>query len=187
MQLRDYYEATIWEKLTDKGWLHSYIDQYYSDKFSSLKETPLIMLELGVSRAQSIKLWAEWFENAFIYGIDTNPDSIHRMKDIPRTKGFCADGYNMDMVNKFDDGFFDIIIEDGPHSLESQVFAVKNWSKKLRKNKFMVIEDIQYISHAETLIKEIPHDTNFQFAFRVFDLRHVKNRYDDIILEITRI
>lgn len=183
MDLKEYYYQSTVRKITDKGWQHGYMDYYYSDKFSCIKEKPLIMLELGVQFGQSIKLWSEWFDNAFIYGIDISEESILKIADIPRTKGFVADGFSEKTVSKFEDDFFDIIIEDGPHTLDSQIFAVKYWTKKLKKNGFMVVEDIQDISHVDTLISKIP--PNYQF--KIFDLRSTKNRYDDIILEITKL
>jgi SAM-dependent methyltransferase len=178
MTLKDYY----FDQTTDKGWLHGYIECYYSDKFSPLREKPIIMLELGVYRGKSIQLWNGWFKNAFIYGIDVSEESIKKIENIPSVKGFLGDGYTMDMVNKFDDDFFDFIIEDGPHTLDSQIFAVKNWTRKLKKNGTLIIEDIQDISHVGILIGNIPSG----YAYKSIDMRSVKNRYDDIILEITK-
>lgn len=183
MDLTQYYYLDTITKITDKGWHHGYIEHYYNFKFTNLKIKPMAMLELGVHQGQSIRLWSEWFENTFIYGIDINLESIKKIENFHMVKGIVGDGYTSEMVDKFDDGFFDIIIEDGPHTLDSQIFAAKNWVKKLKKNGFMVIEDIQDISHVEIIINSIPPN----YAFKSFDLRSTKNRYDDIILEITKL
>lgn len=187
MDLKDYYYLDSIKRVTDKGWSHSYIEYYYSHKFTPLKSKPLVMLELGVHYGNSTRLWNEWFENAFIYGIDISDDSIKRIENMRMVKGIVGDGYTIDMVNKFDDEFFDIIIEDGPHTLESQIFAVNNWGKKIKKNGTLIIEDIQEIGHVNILMEHIENNLDVKFYYKVFDLRSIKNRYDDIILELIRI
>lgn len=183
MELKEYYFLDSIKKITDKGWCHGYIEHYYTYKFSDLKNKPMVMLELGVDYGQSIKLWSEWFENTFIYGIDINSESIRKIENLRMVKGIVGDGYTNEMVDKFDDNFFDIIIEDGPHTLNSQIFAAKNWVKKLKKNGFLIIEDIQEEAHVKLLVEAIPPN----YAYRAIDLRSTKNRYDDLILEITKL
>ena len=48
----------------------------------------------------------------------------------------------------------------------------------IRKNGILVIEDISKIEYAHELKKIIPEN----YISEVIDLRHVKNRYDDIML-----
>jgi len=54
---------------TDKNTLHSYLD-IYQTLFNNKKNTAKNILEIGIYRGGSIKLWSEFFINAKIYGID---------------------------------------------------------------------------------------------------------------------
>ena len=57
---------------TDKDSTHSYLDLY--DKLLlKRKETSFNILEIRVYIGGSIRLWADYFTNATIYGLDTMP------------------------------------------------------------------------------------------------------------------
>lgn len=170
---------------TDKGTIHSYIENYYSKKFTPLKNNKINLLEIGIFQAHSIKLWKDWFVNGSIYCIDTHQEFIDLANNIPDTKCFLGDAYNQDMLDKFDDNFFDIIIDDGPHTLDSQEFSVAKWSKKLKKNGVLIIEDVRSLGYIDSLIKAIPNNTEFQY--KVFNFISSKKRSDDIIFEVTKI
>ena len=185
MSLANLYYWDSIKKISDKGYIHSYIDHYYTHKFANLKEKPLVLLEIGIHYAQSIQLWRDWFKNGFIYCVDVDPVAVEKASIIPGVKSFNGDAFSKSVLDMFDDNFFDIIIEDGPHTLETQLFAVSNWSKKLKKNGTLIIEDIQSIDWIDPLIKAIPNEQG-EYRHMYFDLRPVKNRYDDIILEITK-
>ena len=188
MNLSTYYYFDWVEKISDKGTDHSYIQNYYCNKFTPLKYNPIVMLEIGVYKGQSLRLWKEWFTNGIFYCIDIDDNFIKKLqKNDPTIKSFTADAYTKEVVNKFEDNFFDIIIDDGPHTLESQLFSIKNWIKKLKVGGLLIIEDIQNFEYVDQLVASIPQNESMQFSSFYYDLRTVKNRYDDILLEITRI
>ena len=69
-------------KLTDKNTDHSYLDLYY-DLLCSKKETAKNILEVGIYRGGSIKLWHDFFDNAMIYGLDRDDiDNIYMTNEI---------------------------------------------------------------------------------------------------------
>ena len=51
---------------SDKGTTHSYIQEYYNDEFSSLKDKEFNLIEIGAAHGNSIKLWREYFSKANI-------------------------------------------------------------------------------------------------------------------------
>jgi len=177
MTLSQLYQSNLFN--TDKGTSHDYIDRYYDHIFTPLKEKEVNILEIGVFQGESIKLLKEWFSNGHIYGIDTNIDSFKTDK----VSLFQGDAYNIDMLNLFKDNFFDFIIDDGPHTLESQLYSVIYWSQKLKSGGKLIIEDIQSINHIIYLEKAVD---NNMFTFNSFDLRSYKGKYDDIIFEVTK-
>lgn len=187
MTLAEHYYFDAVKKITDKGFTHSFITEYYTHKFTNLKDNPLVLLEIGLYKGRSMELWRDWFTNAALYGIDKDIAAVDVIAHLPGVWGFNRDGYTSETVSIFGDSFFDIIIEDGPHTLDTQIFAVKNWSKKLKRGGTLIIEDIQSIDHVSTLVQNIPAEPGFNFNHMFFDYRPIKNRYDDILLEVTRL
>lgn len=183
MNLLEFYnndlETYVGNDGTDKGNLHDYIGTYYTNEFVN-RDKPINLLEIGVHRGGSIKLWLDWFINGDIYGIDVS-NGVNR--DVSRAKLLFKDAYDPSTVSEFEDNFFDYIIDDGPHSLESQIEVISLWVSKLKPNGKLIIEDIQstdWIQHLEDECK------NHNVTWKVFDTRASKERYDDIIFEVTK-
>ena len=57
--------------MTDKNTIHSYLELYQNLLFKK-KETAKNVLEIGINKGGSIKLWNDFFTNATIYGLDIN-------------------------------------------------------------------------------------------------------------------
>lgn len=169
---------------TDKGFIHDYINGYYIHEFSDKQETPINFLEIGAYRGGSIRLWLEWFKNINIVGIDTRPDYMVVPVDSPNVKIIFDNAYAQHVVDSFEDNYFDYILDDGPHSLDSQIAVVHLWLSKLKVGGKLIIEDIQDIAWVD-IIKS--HTSTLEYAnFKVVDIRNNIGRYDDIIIEITK-
>ena len=69
---------------------------------------------------------------------------------------------------------FDLIIDDGCHNLYSQIACLFSLEPYLAKGGFYVIEDVQDIDSAREMAT--------MFRGNLEDLRHVKGRYDDILV-----
>jgi hypothetical protein len=79
---------------------------------------------------------------------------------------------------------FDMILDDGPHTLESMKTYVKYYSQLLTEDGILILEDIQSWDWIDIIKAEIPQELQ-QFV-STFDLRPNKNRYDDIVLVINK-
>ena len=77
---------------------------------------------------------------------------------------------------------FDVIIDDGPHTLESMIAFLKRYSTKVRSGGLVVIEDIQSTDWLPVLMEAVPD--HLRSRTKTFDLRYVNMRYDDIVLVI---
>jgi hypothetical protein len=178
------HRLSIDKNQTDKGTKHNYIDGYYNKKFSNLKNESINLLEIGVRWGNSISLWRNYFDKAMIYGIDRdrNSTSFEVCNSLSNVKIYKADAYCKETLNIFEDSFFDVIIDDGPHRIESQIYSAKEWTAKLKVGGFLAIEDIQNPNSTGLIQSAAP--SNFESV--IYDLRKDKNRYDDIIVEITR-
>lgn len=169
---------------TDKDTTHSYID-VYQELFSPIKDSVEKVLEIGVQTGQSILLWKSYFENAVVYGLDVSPipPILTKIKDI-----ICIreNAYDTNFINKnFVNEMFDIIIDDGPHTLDSMLFFAKHYTPLLKKGGIIVIEDVQNISWVEHIRNAFPIDQ--QEHVYVLDRRHIKGRYDDILVILKKI
>lgn len=163
---------------TDKNTIHSYIDYFYESEFIKYKDKSINLLEIGMSSGGSLFLWRQYFANAKIYGLDIMDVLRPQYKNLKNTEYIINNAYDINFMNSLPN--FDIIIDDGPHSLDSQLFTLINYSKKLNPNGILIIEDIDNQNNLDILIHNIPQE--YKDKFQVFDLRSIKNRYDDIIL-----
>jgi len=173
------------EPKSDKGTLHDYIDGYYSEEFTDKKLEKLSILEIGVRRGDSLNLLSKWFINSEIIGIDNgsemNQSNIDFVNGLPNVKLFLENAYADSIINKFEDNSFDYIIDDGPHTLQTQIISIQKWLKKVKPAGKLIIEDIQSIIELNNLVLEA---SDAELLWEVYDMRDSKGRYDDIILVI---
>ena len=188
MNLLDFYINSESNEMirTDKGREHSYIEHYYNSKFKVQDRDKIYnILEIGIDFGYSLKLWHNWFTNSLIYGLDAQSLSVLRaiMLQLPRINALCTDAYTQETLDIFEDKSFDYIIEDGPHTISSQIFAAKYWSKKLKPGGTLVIEDIKNsITDYELIKRVIIQD----FTCWAYDFRTLKGLGDDFIIEVVR-
>jgi hypothetical protein len=185
MKFKEFYEKL--EPKSDKGTLHNYIDGYYSNEFTPKKNDVLTIIEIGINHGYSVNLLSNWFVNSKIIGIDNGQEMLDVDKifvsNIPNVEAIYDDAFSHNVLNKFEDNTIDYIIDDGPHTLKSQLYSINNWCKKIKTGGKLIIEDIQSLTDLNLLIIAI-NDLNYDY--NVFDLRESKNRYDDIIIEIIK-
>lgn len=153
--------------MTDKGDLHSYLE-VYDNIFAPLQDKPIKLLEIGIWRWGSIKLWNDYFTHPQreIHGIEIN--DIGQLK-VPFM-------YKGDIKTWTPPMEFDIIIDDGSHILEEQKIAYQRLFPYCKSLYF--IEDIQTLEGAIEL-QSLGFST-------LYDLRYKKNRYDDLLLAYRR-
>jgi len=164
---------------TDKYTIHCYIDELYEKIFPARRYSAKKVLEIGVHNGDSIRLWRDYFVNAEIYALDvTECDSI---KNSERIVHIVNDAYNKDVIDSLPNDF-DIVIDDGPHSLESMNIFLKEYSSKINSNGVLILEDIQSPQLLETLKESTPE--HLRSKIQVFDLIKVKDRYDDLAIVI---
>lgn len=178
------------DNLTDKQSLHSYLP-VYEHFFKNRKENVKNVLEIGVKKGGSIKLWYDYFSNATIYGIDNNYDEfiVQDIKDElienERVKLLiCKDAYNVDIAASLYGTKFDFMLDDGPHTLESMISFIKLYIHLLSDDGVLMIEDVQSIEWIHTLIESVPNELKQYIQF--FDLRGIKGKYDDIVFVIDK-
>lgn len=171
---------------TDKNTCHSYIENFYEKEFELYREKEIDLLEIGIETGGSLKLWKEYFiSSKSIIGIDISDEKIdQKFKNISGVSMHFGDAYDKTFSDKFDQ--FDILIDDGPHTLESQIKFIELYLPKLKENGLFIIEDIGNIEHFDILIgkcKEVCEsiDNQIEYSVECIDLRDKKGRWDDLL------
>lgn len=134
---------------------------------------PVRILEVGVCSGASLKVWEDYFTHpgAEFVGLDISKENI-RYEFGDRTKFLIQDA-----TRDPPEGQFDIIIDDGSHALSDQLGALQLLASHLKPNGVYIIEDIQSMDNANTIL-----ETSKNLKFELVDLRSVKGQYDDIML-----
>lgn len=139
---------------TDKV-THGYTAMY--DKyFSSMREKNINILEIGIYKGASLDMWANYFSDAKVFGIDdcsggrhcnthVNPTNEKDMSQM-RLKGykvFNADQSNRDELKGVLEGDkFDIIVDDGSHFQADQQISFGALFSTIKPGGYYAIEDV---------------------------------------------
>jgi len=179
---------------TDKNTTHSYLN-LYQDLLHKKKNTATNVLEIGIGTQRpcyggSIKMWHEYFTNANVYALDiVHESNVHEdIKNKDRIKLFTStDAYDESFFKKtflHTDLKFDFMLDDGPHTLESMKIFIKLYSQIMKDDGILIIEDVESIDWIDYLKNAVPDELKPFIKF--YDLRHIKNRYDDIVFTIDK-
>jgi len=174
---------------SDKNTVHSYLP-LYQELLVSKKETAKNVLEIGIFEGGSIKLWSDFFTNSTVYGLDTMKldDVWEGIKNNEKIKLYTSnDAYNNEFVvtNFLNNNIkFDFMLDDGPHSIESMIQFIKLYSQMMTDDGILIIEDVQCWGWIDVLKNAVP--AHLKQYIKVYDLRPIKNRYDDIVFTIDK-
>ena len=180
---------------TDKGSGHNYIE-YYNSILTPFEFIESNIMEIGILRGESIRLWHKTLPKANIFALDNfshstlDPSSILHVKEkvtsLPRvTLIEPVDSRSPEEVNsnlKQLGKKFDVIIDDGDHSVEAQLRTFTNFFPYLSKGGVYVIEDVIGMASANKLAVEIRRKyPESKICIHVFNFL---DRHDDIIVEV---
>lgn len=124
---------------TDKAYYHHFTE-IYSKFFEPLKEKQLNILEIGVASGSSLLMLKEYFTNSRLYVADIDDKSEFIDERVSFIRGDQAD---WDFIsNIFGDVKFDIIIDDGGHTMKQQQVTLEALLPRLDINGIYVLEDL---------------------------------------------
>jgi len=177
-------EELVDDSRTDKNTTHSYLPLYQT-LLESKKESAKHVLEVGVQRGGSIKLWSQFFPNATVYGVDIMPESEvwEELRTNDRIVVLAdTDAYTDEFAATFSTKKFDFVLDDGPHTLKSMQRFINLYLPLLADDGILIIEDVEAWEWIEILKREVPE--HFMPFVAIYDLRLNKNRFDDIVFTI---
>ena len=108
----------------------------YDEEWSKIRNKPITMLEIGIGKKGSLRMWKEYFPNAQITGMDISDKCLKQKEE--RIEIIIGDQENAKFLNTL--GNYDIIIDDGGHKMTQQVVSLMTLYPKA--NVWYVIEDL---------------------------------------------
>lgn len=182
----------IWERLSlqgyrsDKGDIHSYLP-VYEKILEPYRDKPGDVLEVGLFKGDSFRMFKEYYSGRVrTFGVDCDWYPHGGMADLTPLKNtmkqVCIlDAESEEQVrNEFGGMKFNVIIEDAGHHLAQQLKMYHVLSPYLNEGGIYIIEDIQDIDSTKEIFENI--DSTKQIE--ILDRRHIKNRYDDVMVII---
>lgn len=169
-----YYDTSVVD-------LHNYIPTYEA-LFSAMKNESINLLEIGIYQGGSLKLWRDYFTKANIIGIDIiYTETAKNTLANTNVSVFLSDSTDSNsdvLTNKIKDMEFDIIIDDGCHSFDSQYKTLQNYWGTLKTGGIYIIEDIEPRTlNNPNFIKKFKGINDFE----IINLSQQDNRADSIL------
>jgi hypothetical protein len=132
---------------TDKGYYngigHNFAE-IYDNCLSSYREVYMNILEIGVWDGGSLRMWADYFPNANIHGVDLE-DKTQYNSD--RIKCSIVDQSSVESLEAFTsmhaEGYYDLIIDDGSHHMRDQQITLAYLLPLLKSGGIYILEDVQ--------------------------------------------
>ncbi len=178
---------------SDKNDKHRYavVYDYILNSHYLKKGSPLNILEIGIQAGPSIDVWdkspiinqvvgvdittKEWFSKAC-------KDNNTPWKYSDRvTLYHNTDAYSEEFVKSLEGQKFDIIMDDGPHTWESQLKFFNLYYDLLDGGGVLMCEDIQ-----QTYLPQLQQLGHQYEDFYIFDLRAKRNIHGDEIIAILK-
>lgn len=157
---------------TDKWGKHHYTPVYY-EMFKDRRNEIKKVLEIGSAEGAGVRMFRDFFPNAQIYGMD-NVDS--RIFEEERIKIIKGDQFNLQDIWFMDTMItlrdMDIVIDDGSHRPEHQIFTALSILPRLKEGAIYIIEDV-----AKNFVADCLEPYKMKFI-------RVGERYDDQLIII---
>ena len=115
--------------------------EIYSNYFKDYKDKEINILEIGIDKGESLKIWRKYFTRAKICGIDII-DIKFQIEGVDLIKANQTDEKALkEICDKYKG--FDIIIDDGGHYSKQIVISLNFLFDYLKDNGLYIVEDLQ--------------------------------------------
>jgi len=132
---------------TDKGEHtfqgRSYLD-IYDEYFKGKRAEVRKVVEIGVFRGSSLRMWKEYFYNATIYGIDNQPECANVAQD---NIVVFVESQNDPRISLLVPDALDFVLDDGSHVVNLTLRSFELLFPKLKSGGLYAIEDLNYSYH----------------------------------------
>jgi len=135
-----------------EGWTYLHIYDIYMRGFC---DRPMKILELGIKRGASHRMWKQYFPQGEVFGLDLDPKC--RQYEEPRIHiytGHQDDTACLDKIVRDAGGGFDIILDDCSHLNVLTVASLKHLWQYVNPGGYYIIEDLRN-SYTKDMKKEM--------------------------------
>jgi hypothetical protein len=183
----------------DKSDLYHDYSNYYDKILTEHRHKKINFIEIGIGSMQengkssmynhhyegkeiysignSLRCWNEYFYNAnLILGIDIQKDCMFKENKIKTELGDSTNKSQVNKIlNKYNEIEFDIILDDGLHTIDAQIKTLTNFWPFLKKGGIYFIEDIPDKNELENKIKKLL--PNIKIHIQECNIKNAGNSY----------
>ena len=162
---------------TDKGSRGHSFTEVYEYFFRPIKYKASKICEIGIAEGASLKMFRDYFPKAVCYGIDIN-DSFWLKSGAIKT--FIADQANREQLKDFIDTYgddFDVILDDGGHTMEQQQVSFGYLFKYLKPSGYYIIEDVHTSLDDSYTVEENEENTTLRMINGFIRNGKIKSEY----------
>ena len=115
--------------------------EIYENYFKDYKDSEIKILEIGIDKGASLRLWREYFSKATICGLDIEKKNFV----IEKVDIIVGDQSDKNVIQKIVSKYesFDIIIDDGSHKSKHIIKSFEYLFDHLNEDGLYVVEDLQ--------------------------------------------
>lgn len=127
----------------DKGSNYHNYTEVYSQYFAPFKEKPIKFLEIGIYKGSSVKMWEEYLKNADLHFMDITLQAVEYHSKRSHYH-LCNQESPVELRQfiKTVGGDFDIILDDGGHTMNQQITSFKILFPYVKSGGMYIIEDL---------------------------------------------
>lgn len=128
---------------TDKADYHSYLP-FYEELFKGRQIKRL--LEIGIFKGASLRMWRDFLPEAEIYGFDIDPATLFHEEHIHTFQADQRSRASLSLAlieTRIADQGFDVIIDDAFHEPQDQLFCANELFRFVEPGGVYIIEDIR--------------------------------------------
>ena len=129
---------------------HSYTP-FYETLFRAGGYAVKFVLEIGIERGASLRMWRDFFPQATVVGLDIVPENL-----IQEDRIFSLLINPVLSIEGLKPGGFNVIVDDGSHNPDDQIAAFLNLFPLLSTQGIYIIEDVQrgFVSYVRNSLKQ---------------------------------
>ena len=139
---------------SDKYYSHSYIEGFYEHEFHDRKVRHLLEVGIGYEalmkdftpnfvHGSSLRMWAEFWPGAEIWACDVRPETLINEGRIHSMVADQSSLHDLAKLLEFCGGGWEIVIDDGSHQTEHQIFTCRTLLPCVSLGGLYIIEDVQ--------------------------------------------
>jgi demethylmacrocin O-methyltransferase len=138
---------------------HGYTEIYYNLLRDNRDKINKVM-EIGIHKGGSLRMWRDFFSLADVYGLDNHPELLFETDRIKSVFAEQKEETSLLEAIKELGNDFDLIVDDGSHEIEDQLLSFRVFFPIVKAGGIYVIEDV-FVENLDKVKTELK-DFNYQ-------------------------